>query len=424
MLDVKTAFLMWSIQALALCFLLLIVWFHDRSQRHFLLFGIGFGCNSLGGLSKLLNGITSDVFTIYLGNALMFMAFFFWANGLRLFDGRKFSLWPIMPVVAWCVSSALPPVFAEFSSRLIVYALCLSLGHLFMASALLNSGLSSPKYRHILAGIWILQSMISLAFGVYGFVYRPSSMEQVPFLGTLVVMFVVGMVSTIVLFSKIIMDRSEWRLKQLSITDPLTGVLNRRGLIEAASNMQQKLSKDHLLALLVFDLDHFKSINDTHGHQVGDAVLSSFAEMVSSIITKARTNPAGLFARSGGEEFCTLIPVESLRQAAGLAEQIRTMVANTPIVAESRTVRLTVSIGVSAVNAGEFNFDTVMSQADHGLYKAKADGRNRTAIARGESIYCIGPGLEPGSPAAIDHDADLQVAALRRLTKRQLHPDA
>ncbi|TWD57441.1 diguanylate cyclase (GGDEF)-like protein [Agrobacterium vitis] len=424
MLDAKTAFLMWSAQALTLSLLLCAVWLHDRAQRHYLLFCIGFALNSLGGISFNLRGYVDDIFTVYFSNCLVLLSLCLWANGLRLFEGRKWVSWPAIPAALWLVANLVPAIYASFANRLVVYALGSAIGYVFLASTLVSSRLSTPRYRHMLAGLWLVQSAMALSFALYGILGHPQTLAGIPFMGGMILLFIACMLSTFVLLSKIIMDRNEARLKLLSVTDPLTGALNRRGLIEAANTLKQNAAKDRLLALLVFDLDHFKAINDTHGHQVGDAVLSSFAEMTSSVIANARTHPKGLFGRSGGEEFCTLIPVESLRQAAGLAEQIRTMVANTPIVLDGVTVRLTVSIGISSITVTEFDFDKLMSQADHGLYKAKADGRNRTAIASGESVYCIGPGLEPGSPAAIDHDTDLQVAALRRLTKRQLHPDA
>lgn len=414
---------MWSVQALTLCILLFAVWLHDRSQRHYLLFCIGFGLNSLGGQSMFLRGPSADFLEIYLGNLMVLAALATWTNGLRLFDGRKISAWPVMTPLIWGVLNLYSGIYNDFSNRLIVYSLSVSIGHIFMASTLLTCRMSTARYRCILAGLWTIQSTLSLIFGVYGFVTHPQSLASIPFIGAIVLFYMICMVSTIVLLAKIIMDRNELKLKQLAITDPLTGAMNRRGLIEAARQFKQRSGKDGLLAFLVFDLDHFKSINDTHGHQVGDTVLVHFANMVSAVIAKSGIDDGGLFARSGGEEFCALVQVENLRQAAGLAEQIRTIVASTPIVIGAVTVRLTTSIGVSGVNVSEFDFDLVMRQADHGLYKAKAEGRNRTAIARDDSVYCLGPALEPGSPAAIDQDTDLQVAALRRLTQRQLHPE-
>lgn len=423
MLDVKTAFLMWSAQALTLSILLFAVWIHDRSQRHFLWFSIGFALNSFGGVSQILRYIFSDYATIYIGNGMTLIALALWSNGFRVFDGRKISAWPATAPMIWFLSGLFPAIYTVFAYRMETFFLALALGHILMAQALLSCRISTPRYRGVLAGLWIAQSIVALAFAIHGFWWQPKSIDDIPLVGALITLFIVGMVSTIVILAKIIMDKNELLLKQLSITDPLTGALNRRGLIEAAAALKQKTEKSKLLALFVFDLDHFKTINDTFGHQAGDDVLSSFAKMVSSVILQSGTDKKGLFARSGGEEFCALVPVADLRQAAGLAEQIRTMVASTPVVVGQSTVRLTTSIGVSALPADEFDFDAVMRQADHGLYKAKADGRNRTAVARGDSVYCLGPAFEAGSPAAIDQDTDLQVAALRRLTQRQLHPE-
>lgn len=424
MLDVKTAFLMWGVQALTLSVLLFAVWFHDRAQRHFLLFSIGFALNGLGGVLHVFRPMLGDFTAIYISNVLTPAALALWAMGLRLFDGRKLSFWPVMAPAIWLIAGLFPGFYESFLSRVVIYSLTSAIGHCFMATALMTNSSNAPRYRRILAGLWCGQALLVLGVGAHAVLFlRPRSMADMPHTSLLILMFIVCMLSTIVLVAKIIMDKNEHLLRHLSITDPLTGVLNRRGLIEAANRLKQKADKNRLLALFVFDLDHFKTINDTLGHQAGDTVLSSFAAVVTAVIEKNGLDSKGLFARSGGEEFCALVPVADLRQAAGLAEHIRAIVATTPITFAQHTVRLTTSIGVSAMPVDEFDFDSVMRQADHGLYKAKADGRNRTAIARGDSVYCLGPALEPGSPAAIDQDTDLQVAALRRLTQRQLHSE-
>lgn len=422
MLDVKTAFLMWGVQALTLSVLLFAVWSYDRSQRHFLFFSIGFLLNGMGGIMHVLRPMLGGFFAVYMSNIFTPLALAFWAMGLNLFDGRKISFWPMIGPLIWVVAGLFPGFYESFLARVAIYCMTSAIGHVFMATTLLTNSITARRYRRILAGLWLGQSLLVLGVGAHSlFITHPRSMAEIPHTSILIMVFIICMLSTIVLVAKIIMDKNEHLLKRLSVTDPLTGALNRRGLIEAANVLQQKTEKARLLALLVFDLDHFKTINDTLGHQAGDTVLTSFAAMVTAVIDKNGLDGKGLFARSGGEEFCALVPVADLRQAAGLAEHIRTMVATTPITFGQHTVRLTTSIGVSALTAAEFDFDSVMRQADHGLYKAKADGRNRTAIARGDSVYCLGPALEPGSPAAIDQDTDLQVAALRRLTQRQLH---
>lgn len=413
MLDIKTAFLMWGTQAITLAVLLITIWLRNRRQGYYAYMAIGFACHGVGAMLIALRADLPPMLAIFGGNFLVLSGFCFWITALRLFSGRKPARWVVVPLLLWIGILMVPGISQTYALRLAAHQFAATLYFVMLAITALTSDISSQKYRYMLSALWMLQALSSVAVGVTSLIGMPGDRHELALSDFLGLFVIVCLVTTMVLLARIVMDRNEEQLKKLSRTDPLTGALNRRGLIETLDQMKRSAPRDSLLALLVFDLDYFKHINDTFGHQAGDTVLSSFAKMAEGVVGKS-----GIFARSGGEEFCAVLPVKDLRQAAAVAERIRYMIASTPVATSQGIVRLTTSIGLSAVSADDFDFDTAMRQADHGLYTAKADGRNRTAVARGETVFCLTPNEERGTPAAIDSEADRQVAALRRLTQR------
>lgn len=169
------------------------------------------------------------------------------------------------------------------------------------------------------------------------------------------------------------------RLEQLAQTDPLTQLLNRRALTERISaEMERALRYDATLALLMIDLDHFKRVNDTHGHLVGDDVLRDMGELLRSMI---RTND--IVARYGGEEFLVLLPETDDAGAEGFAERIRQTVEAAPFARDAMVepLRMTCSVGVALFPAARVETaEDLLARADSALYRAKADGRNRVRL--------------------------------------------
>ncbi len=174
-----------------------------------------------------------------------------------------------------------------------------------------------------------------------------------------------------------VLKESEERLRLLSITDSLTGTSNRRHFVEAA---EQELARarryGHPSSLLMLDIDHFKSINDTHGHAVGDEALRTFTAACRALLRES-----DLLGRTGGEEFAILLPETDVAGARMVAERIRRCTAELLVPARTETVRFTVSIGVACCAAGTRDVDAMLSSADEALYRAKAAGRNRVLCA-------------------------------------------
>lgn len=159
------------------------------------------------------------------------------------------------------------------------------------------------------------------------------------------------------------------RLYREATHDPLTGLLNRGALAHSLEQMQH--SEDHNLALLMMDLDHFKRINDLHGHSVGDRVLSEFAR-----ILRQQVGRNDFAARYGGEEFVVVLTKTTKEQALASAETIRRCAELTPVLDHHGNIlHFTVSIGVATFRKGE-TFDQVARRADDRLYEAKKLARN------------------------------------------------
>ncbi len=163
-------------------------------------------------------------------------------------------------------------------------------------------------------------------------------------------------------------------LEQASNTDPLTGISNRRHFMPALQREIRRARRQHLaLAVLMIDIDHFKRINDGHGHACGDRVIREMAQ-----ICRQGSRDIDLVARFGGEEFALLLPGTPLSQALAMAERLRQLAEQAQILQEQgAALRFTVSIGAAVLGPGDGDGETLLARADNALYEAKRMGRNR-----------------------------------------------
>jgi diguanylate cyclase (GGDEF)-like protein len=163
------------------------------------------------------------------------------------------------------------------------------------------------------------------------------------------------------------------RLATEAATDPLTGLSNRRHLQEFLGE-QYRISSRYgtPLSVLLIDIDHFKLVNDEHGHPAGDQVLREVA-----LALRESCRQADLCARYGGEEFVVVLPATALEGALELAERLRRAIEGRALLAGSTTLSVTVSVGVTAYRSGgQANADWLIKEADLAMYEAKAAGRN------------------------------------------------
>ncbi|PID38944.1 MAG: GGDEF domain-containing protein [Proteobacteria bacterium] len=160
---------------------------------------------------------------------------------------------------------------------------------------------------------------------------------------------------------------------RMTIVDGLTGAHNKRFLLDF---LEREMARAHRyrrpMSLVIFDLDHFKKVNDVHGHLTGDHVLREVSRRISGRIRREE-----LLARYGGEEFVVVLPEADHQGAMHFAEQLRRLVADEPIEFEGDTIPVTISLGVATTSGEEIDVSAFIRHADENLYAAKNGGRNR-----------------------------------------------
>ncbi|MCF5349609.1 diguanylate cyclase, partial [Pseudomonas simiae] len=297
-------------------------------------------------------------------------------TGLRLFYGRSahFSWWVISPTPS------------------IIYILGIHFGapaevmmpFLYLAAALLASFpfyeiLASPDRRII------SQYVVALAFAVYTFILTIS--------GVLILMgklaadakssAVMSMTfdqiaSILIYFGYIAMagERAALHLHRQAETDTLTGLTNRRGGSRMLERLHTETAEKRQYSVLIADIDHFKHVNDTYGHESGDTVLKSLAERLTKVMRKSD----GVI-RWGGEEFLIVLPHTLINEAEILAERLRQQVAAEPFILIVRNIDVTLSLGIAMYQEGDSTFADTIARADKALYQAKQQGRNRVAVS-------------------------------------------
>lgn len=171
-------------------------------------------------------------------------------------------------------------------------------------------------------------------------------------------------------------------LERQTRTDYLTGIANRRSFFERAQSEFSRSRRHGMpMSVLAVDIDHFKRINDEYGHPVGDEVLREFARQCQGALRKE-----DLCARTGGEEFCILLPDSDVEMALATAERIRQLFTGHQLSQEQPRLRITASFGIAGLHPGDANFGALFSRADRALYVAKDAGRDRVFVMEPDAV--------------------------------------
>ena len=182
-------------------------------------------------------------------------------------------------------------------------------------------------------------------------------------------------------------DEFNLQLMTMAATDPLTGIANRRRLMERGEDEIARVQRfGQPLSMVMLDLDHFKAINDSHGHAAGDQVLRETAQACAAAL-----RDIDMVARAGGEEFAILLPQTPLARGIEVAERLRQAIARIEVRTSDTKITFTASLGVAEFMPEDASIDRLMARADRALYRSKAGGRNCTS----QEIPDVAGGLAP-----------------------------
>ena len=310
-------------------------------------------------------------------NAVGFIACGMVWNASRLFHGRKPNLpGMVLGAIAWIpIALTLPP--GAVGMRITIGAGIVAFYAALTAGELWTERRRPLQRRWPAVLVPALHGVVLMVPILLGHLFRAydeklSGNVWVTGFAIELVLYAVG---TVFIIFMLVSERAVTLHKTAASMDPLTRLFNRRGFVEATSRVIEREARaGRPVAVLMFDIDHFKSINDRFGHPAGDEVLILFATVVVSTL-----RISDLSGRIGGEEFAALLPC-SLEEAVIAAERVRAAFAASGIVIESGPVDTTVSVGVAGGPAGT-ELEVLLASADTALYQAKRSGRNRVEAA-------------------------------------------
>lgn len=357
-----------------------------------------------GSILFAAQGLNPPAYTLALANALVMFGFTGYLRALRQFYGLKDRLWVMVPAalgtvaVFWLTLGA-----ADVGGRILTVSVVWSVLMVACIVVLVSQERrDGARSRRVMAGLFTAVALFVLfragyfvvigvnpAFSVLGAgawmnIATPMVAATLPVIGT---------TAFLLMCSERI--RRQW--ERAASTDYLTGLPNRRTLVEMGLKRFEQARTSVAsggFGLAIVDIDHFKRINDEHGHEMGDVALKHVAGRLQSACRGAE-----LPARQGGEEFVVLFDNLQLHDAPAAGERLRQAVAQAPFTAGDLVLPLTVSIGLAVLRADDTHFDSLLRRADEALYVAKATGRNRVEIAPERAMEPSSTGSGVGLPA-------------------------
>jgi diguanylate cyclase (GGDEF)-like protein len=375
--------------------LLLLAWRHDRSTDALAWWGAGY---LVGGASFALlsaRGVIPNVLSIEIANAVLLVGYSLLFAGTRAFSGREtpVTVFLIAPLI-WLTAMQVPAIANDINLRVVIVstmqcALIALMAHEFWRER------AEPLLSRWPAIILLITHVVMLNARMVTVLLTPILSHHDFFRSPVFALMAFGTVLYTITFAFVLLsmtkERSEMRHKIAATIDPLTGLFNRRAFMnDAEAAIARRASRSEPFAVLLADLDHFKTINDLYGHAIGDRVLKIFAATLARCI-----GANDLSGRFGGEEFAILMPGADEDAALALGERIRATFADAASELDGRAVAATVSIGVAASRVGDL--DGLLGRADSALYRAKQDGRNRVAVFAPDRAVDEAP-LVPAAP--------------------------
>ncbi|MEJ8307929.1 GGDEF domain-containing protein [Agrobacterium larrymoorei] len=314
-------------------------------------------------------------------NILMMSGYLLVLNAVAGLDGHRFFRWSVAALsflgIVWAIAGAhFPAAFWNHVSSVPIALTCGLTARVLLRSRTVRQLRSRP--------IAVLVSAFHAVFYFGRAFIAPVVIERygqdIVSIVAKVTMYEAVLYSVAMPMSLLMIIREEEKLNllRMSQTDQLTGLANRHAFFEQAAQMLRERHGDPV-SLLAFDLDHFKAINDSHGHPTGDKVLQLFAKTA-----REEAGPDALLVRLGGEEFAALLPRCDHSQALSRGSAIARRFAEAAARTEGLNMRATVSVGLSAPDCNDLA--AMLASADSALYRAKALGRNRVETARSNEL--------------------------------------
>jgi diguanylate cyclase (GGDEF)-like protein len=333
------------------------------------------------GLWTLAGPLLGDMLSLAF-NAVGFVACGMVWNAARVFHGRRPN-WPglFLGALVWIAVIVSVPSDAA-SLRMTIGAGILALYATLTAHELWNERRKAMQRKWPTLVVPLLHGLVLMLPILIGDLLQS---DQGNFASSIwgaifAVELVLYAVGTVFVIFMLVSERAVTTHKQAASCDPLTGLFNRRGFSEATGRMIEREAKaGRPVTVMIFDIDHFKSINDRFGHPAGDEVLKLFASVITGTL-----RITDLSGRIGGEEFASMLPC-ALEEALQAAERVREAFATSGIEIDSAPVVTTVSIGVAGGPAGT-ELDVLLAAADTALYQAKRGGRNRVQAAEEQPL--------------------------------------
>jgi diguanylate cyclase (GGDEF)-like protein len=370
--------------------IMILIWRSRKTYPGFGFWAAGNGASAVGFLLFALRGIIPDIFTIVLANVLVLSTAALYLEGTRRFRGvaGRGTLSALLIIFLAASISYYTYADNDVGMRMVIVSLLVALLYALGAWELLAHALPDLRFSYRFTGSVFAMYSFFMFTRVFLTVlnpgphdlYAPNLMQTFTFLLPLLlgIAWTFGFVILNSERLEVDLKSAQVELQRLATTDFLTGISNNRSFFETGEREIQRARRyGRPLGLLMFDIDHFKRINDTYGHAAGDQVLVAIAAACRNFL-----RDIDVFGRLGGEEFAILLPETDLAGGKTTAERLRKAIAETGIEAgAATTLHVTISLGVSVLSPEDDQIEQVLKRADDAMYQAKRDGRNRTMTA-------------------------------------------
>lgn len=316
----------------------------------------------------------SDWLSLVLANMLLVLGTLIYYQGTRNFLGHAFDwrFWGWVLAITTLVFVVLTYWAPIYAVRVGFFTLVMGSIYAAQLRFMLRYGGRNFPVRLVeavlaLHMVVLAGRLVSILTGHAGSNLMEASLFQTLYIGGYVLTVLMLSIGAVLMAT----DRLRTELEYLATYDSLTKTLNRRALLQRCEDELERAQRyGHGPSIMMVDLDNFKKVNDTHGHQHGDAVLVHFAERTRHVLRRADR-----LGRYGGEEFMVLLPGADAAAAAGVAQRIHATLAT------GHALDCEVSIGLTSWTGSHETLDAMLSRADAALYRAKREGRNRTVVA-------------------------------------------